>query len=97
MSRSLIKEDMTLAEVMINKKDVIDTALDWQEVLDFGDADLRMQLSMESQLGFDVCIVHLDINNKQKLLEREKVAGLPLRKSYGRSALSRLMGKEGAI
>ncbi|KFZ02837.1 hypothetical protein V502_11466 [Pseudogymnoascus sp. VKM F-4520 (FW-2644)] len=94
---AFIKEGMTLAEIMIYKKDVIDTALDWQEVLDFGDADLRMQLSKESELGFDVCIVHLDISNKEKLLEREKVAGLPLRKSYGRSALSRLMGNEGAI
>lgn len=94
---AFIKEGMTLAEVMINKKDVVDTALDWQEVLDFGDSDLRMQLSKRRELGFDVWIVSLNVNNKQKLPEREITTGISLRKSYGKSALSRFMSNEATI
>lgn len=67
---AFVKEGMTLAEVMINKKKGIDTALDWQEVLDFGHSELTMQLIKKRESGFDTWTIRIEIDDKKKLSMR---------------------------
>jgi hypothetical protein len=61
---ALVGNRKTLAEVIIRHGEGIEAVLDWQEVLDFGDAELRFEID-QRDISDHVWIVNIEVNRKQ--------------------------------
>jgi hypothetical protein len=73
---ALVENSKTLAEVIIQHKEGIETALDWQEVLDVGDAELRFEID-QREISDHVWIVNIEINKKQGASKPKMTSAIP--------------------
>jgi hypothetical protein len=65
---ALVETRKTLAEVIVRHKEGLVTALNWQEVLDFGDAELRFEID-QRDISDHVWIVNIEVSRKQGRLK----------------------------
>jgi hypothetical protein len=72
----------TLAEVIIQSNDILEDALDWQEVLDFGDTELRFEVDKERESNENIWTVNIEVKEKQKQAQKSTTPSDPAFRAF---------------